>query len=237
MKLLTPTDTVQQKSAQLAVTQKRSISLDLEIERKRQEIEKLTSEFQFISERQANALEKELTSYHRELEGLRADVESLELRKKLALVPLDEKWKDLQKGIDFLKAEQQKFEEFREDFEEKAELLGDKLTQVAEREQKAAYLSKKQVLAQEGIDTQKEQIKIQSQQFNDLVAKSIVEFDLSSKTLNAREAEVTLREKNVLAKALELNKIEQGFVDRERQIQSKYQSLLKAQEYVKRQEG
>lgn len=229
MKLLKPTDLTKEKDKQLAINAKRSVELDSELMRKRHEIEKANLEFEVNLEKSRAEWEKEKEEYITSVNSLKREVELLEDRKKDALVPIDDRWKEVEQADRIVKGKEAEVESKIEALNDSVELLQSKLTNVAERELKCQEREVKQINSQLGIDQQKEQVSNSSKLINEQIIKATEDFKLKEKEFNLREAILETREKLVISKDIELNKIEKGFIERERQIKDRYATLERAE--------
>ena len=190
MKLLTPTQQVSDKEKMTVINIKRSMDLDKELERKQRALEKVNIEYEIAIQRQTISLETEKGGYISQINALKEEVKLLEERKKEALAPLSEKEKELEKINEIIKKEKKRLNDKEQLLDENCELLMTKLTEVEDRELSANDMSQKQVLAQQGIDSQKEQIALQAQQFNDFAQKAIEDFKTKENYLNTKEAKI-----------------------------------------------
>lgn len=225
MKLLTPTQTVTDKEQRFQENLKKSASLDKELARKRLELQKLERDYEIIINKQRIILEKEKEEYYLQINVLKSEVENLVLKRKDELVPLTEKWKELEEADRIIKEREQEVIKKGEIFDENLETLEEKLTEVADREKVSLEMAQKQALAQEGIEREREQIKLQQASLNALVAEATGRLSKSEQEISKKEAEIELKVKVLTAKEFELNKKESSLKDKEREINDKYNTL------------
>lgn len=225
MKLLTPTQTVTDKEQRLQSNLKVSASLDKEISLKRQELYKLETEYEILINKQRIVLEQEKEEYYLQINILKSEVENLVLKRKEELVPLTEKWKELEEADRIIKLKEEEITKKGEIFDDNLENLQDKLSEVAERELISLETAKKQKISQEGINRQQEQIKLQHGTLNDLVINTTATLREREKGIEKKETEIELKLKVIDAKEIDLNKKEQSFINREREIKDKYETL------------
>ena len=225
MKLFTSSQVVANKYKQEEADQKRIGVISEELKRKRQQLEALEREFNETLERQRTQLEQDKTDALTALKLLRDEVKTLENRKAQALIPLTEREKELERWSSTLNRREEVLDNKSDHLDEIAETLQVRLTEVADREKQADLTAQHQANAQQGIDLQREQIKNQSSQFNELMLASAERLSTREAELLKRETIAKMREKTLSDKQLELNKIEEGFAARERSIQDKYETL------------
>jgi len=235
MKLLTPTQAVTDKEQRLQSNLKLSASLDKELALKRRELQKLETEYEIIINKQRIILEKEKEEYYLQINVLKSEVENLVLKRKEELVPLTEKWKELEEADRIIKERELEVIKKGDIFDENLEALEEKLTDVAEREKTSLEIAQKQKISQEGIDRQQEQIKLQQDALNALVAEATGKLKNKEQDISKKEAEIELKVKVLTAKEFELNKKESSLKDKEREINDKYNTLQRTLErYGKR---
>lgn len=225
MKLFTPTEVINSKENQLAAVHSRTISLDKELTRKRNELEKLNLQFEITLTKQRESFDKEKNENYTLINSLKAEIKDLLKKRELELVPLSEKWKEVEKADKLLRKKQSIAIQQIEEFNDKLELLEDNLTLVAERENAVTTIEQKQQIAQEGINEQKELISKKQKSFNEQVANSIIEFRVKEKELATRESELDLKLKYIKTLENKINEKEKGFINREKHIESQQQAL------------
>ncbi len=222
---MTSTGVIQDKEKQALINTKRISELDNLLLRKRKELETINSDFENVLKRQGERLDKQELEFNLKVEKLKLEVKDLEERKKIALVPLDSKWKEIEQADKLVKQTAYEVAQELEDIAERQELLEDRLTEVADRELNAKELAKKQLSKQKGIDQQAEQIKLQAKSLNDLVIKTNLEFKEKEKRLKLIETKLLSREKVVTEKENGFKQREKELDDRDRQIRDRYQTL------------
>lgn len=225
MKLFTPTEVVTNKERQATVDLKRIGVINSEIAKKRQELDAVTSEFEKTLERQRENWEKEQAEAITVMNILNSEVQVLEERKRQALMPLQEKEKELNAFQTSLEERDVELASNLSRVESHLERLEEKLSQVAEREVEVARIAKIQENRQKGIDMQSEQIKQQSKALTESIKTSFEVITERENELAKRELELTMRTNALISRENELNNIEQSFKDRERVLQDKYETL------------
>lgn len=233
MKLFSPLEVNNSKEKEISVGIQRLASLNKEITRKRQELEKLNLEFEISGERQNIQWEKDKAENAKICNALIKEVQILEERKKQALLPLTEKWKEIEVIEQKLKQKEVDLEEKDEKLSEQLELLEEKLSSLGEREINADKLGKQQAIAQEGIDSQKAQIALQAKQMNETIVKATIEAKARETAISKRESAIKLRELALEDKLKEIEQIEAGYASREKAIKDKYETLNRTLERIK----
>ena len=228
MKLFTTTEVRNDKERQITADMSRLDSVNDELVRKRKELSFLEQEFNLTLESQHEIWRKESSEYITKINDLKTQVEQLEVRKKSSLTPIETQIEELDKVSKIIDSRETSLKEKEEEFEEKVNLLEDKLTKVSEQEREADRIIKLQANAQKGIDLQKEQITKQARDLSETMQKSILENASQERKLKKLEVELSLKEKALSDKELKLIKIEQGFVERERAIKDKYETLQRS---------
>lgn len=225
MKLLTPTQTVTDKEQRFQTNLKLSASLDKQLALKRRELEKLEIDYEIVINKQRIILEKEKEEYYLQINVLKSEVKNLVLKRKDELVPLTEKWKELEEADRIVKDRELEVIKKGEIFDENLETLQEKLTDVADREKSSLEMAQKQRLAKEGINRQQEQVKLQQGALNALVAEATGKLKTRETDILKKETEIGLKVKVLDAKEIILNNKEQSFINREREIKDKYETL------------
>jgi hypothetical protein len=231
MKLFSSTEVITNKQKQAGVDERRINTINIEIVKKRQELQAIEIEFDRTLDRQHRQWEQEKNEKINEIQKLEAEVRALEHRKCQALLPLDEKIKEIEQ-LSLVLEDKSKYLERRESaLDEQIEVLEERLSEVAEREQAADMVSKIQLNAQKGIDAQREQVQAQSKNFTLMLDSTLAGIQEKEQRLNIKQTQIDLKEQALNDKEKELIKIEQGFNDRERAINDKYETLQRALKY------
>lgn len=225
MKLLTPTQTITDKEQRLQSNLKVSALLDKEIVLKRKELQKLETEYEIIINKQRIILEKEKEEYYLQINILKSEVDNLVLKRKEELVPLTEKWKELEEADKIIKLREEEVIKKGEIFDENLNILEEKLSEVAEREKISLETAKKQTLKQEGIAKQQEQIKLQQDSLNLVLNESLEKLKIRENDILKKETEIELKNKVLNAKEINLNKKENSLILKENEIKDKYETL------------
>lgn len=228
MKLFSSTEVITNKQKQAGVDERRINTINVEIAKKRQELQAIENEFDDTIDRQHRAWKKDELVFIENIQALRAEVHVLEERKKQALIPIDEKVKEIEQFAASVEDKSKYLDQRERTLDEQIEVLEERLSEVAEREQAADMVSKIQANAQKGIDQQREQIQVQSKNFTSMLDSTLLGIQEKEQRLNIKQAQNDLKEQALNDKEKELNKIEQGFKDRERAINDKYETLQRA---------
>lgn len=225
MKLLKPNEVIDEKEQRFQQNLKRSAMLDRELTRKTQELQKLETEYEILIQKQRITLEKEKEEYYLQINILKSEVENLVLKRKDELVPLTEKWKELEQADAIIKEKETEINRKGEIFDENLEALEEKLTIVAEKEKNLNETAQKQALEQEGIERQKNQIAYQSKEFNQRITNAISDLKQKEEQLAKKEAENNLRIEVLNSKEEQLKQKEVELNNKDREIADKYATL------------
>lgn len=228
MKLFSATEVASKREVQSVAEIKRLETVSKGLIEKRRELEALEADFEFALKAHGERWEREMTEYTTKINALKAEVIRLEERRKQNLFPLEEKFEQVEDMSKKLAIREAEFAKKVEDFDERSELLEEKLTEVGERETEVARLSRLQNLAQQGIDTQKAQITLQAKEMNKKLSESLRDIREKENEISRLEATLSLKEKALADKEADISKREAGFAERERAIQDRYATLERA---------
>jgi len=234
MKLFTPIQVISNREKQASVDERRINTINTDIARKRQELEAIEIEFAETLNENHIIWRREENEYLAIIGDLKSEVDALEESKRIALLPITERQKELEAFSELLSAKDQYLEGLSDDLEGRMELVEEKLSQVAEREEKADRMAYLQSNAQKGIDMQREQVKQQSDSLKELVITNLASIREKEDAVAKEQTILQMQKRALEDKELELIKIEQSFADRERAIQDKYETLQRAIEHNKK---
>lgn len=230
MKLLTPTENTTEKDKQLVVNIKKLSNLDSQLKIKGQELEKIKLEYEITTQKQLIKFEEEKEVYKKILNELKSEISNLEVKRKELLLPLDEKWKELEAVESSLRDRQIELINNTQITNKLQEDLEERLTEVSEREEDARILNQKQKIAQQGIDKQKEQIILQNKTLNESIIQTNSDFQERQQILTFKETELNLKEIELKTKEKELLAKEQQQKDKDKEIADKYATLQRTLE-------
>lgn len=149
------------------------------------------------------------------LKSMREEVETLEKRKEQALIPIYVYKEEADKLVAEAQNILRKAKEKDEQSEFLQEKLMEKLTEVSDRESIVAMTEKKQQIAQEGIDIQKEQTKLGVKQLSVAMTAFHEKQEREEANLVERKKEVYLIEVSLKAQQDKLASDYQNMRDRE----------------------
>ena len=230
MKLLNPIENTTEKDKLLAVKSKELSTLESRLTLKRQELNKVTLELEITNQKQLVQFETDKELYEKQIGELKSEVSNLDAKRKELLLPLDDRWKEIEATQAVLSKKETELTTNTQLVNEQLDDLQERLSDVAEREQDAKILGQKQKIAQQGIDKQKEQIILQNKSLNEMVMKANQDFKNKERDLNVRTTTINLKESNLIAREEQLFLKEQKLVDKERQINDKYATLQRTLE-------
>lgn len=228
MKLFNSTEVISKREAISNAETRRLETVSKELLNKRQQLQALELDFEVAINLQSEKWESSLAEWAKKKLDLEREVIRLEERRKQNLFPLEAKFEKVEDMSKKLAIREAKFNKKEEEFEERAELLQEKLSAVAERESEADRLSKLQLLAEQGIASQRAQIALQAKEMSKSIESSLNDISIKGALLSRRETSNSLKEKALVDKEKELAKIEAGFSERERGIQDRYATLERA---------
>lgn len=228
MKLLSSPEGASRRQLDNSSQELRGIQLDALIRDKQKKISDLDRQLMnSLSEFGKQNTEQETTIRQR-ITTLTSEVESLEFRKNQALVPLEEKDKELQYRERVLEGREETATLKESDLENKNQLLEDRLDSLSEREQSATDYSNLLNAREMRISVEEANVRQRMDAVSALMKeayedkrKSESEIATERAILKGRAVSVSEREEIVAKK-------EAGFANRERKILDQYRSLQKA---------
>lgn len=228
MKLLSPPAGKSRQQIENAANELRAQQLDEVLRGKRKEINDIEKLFNSTLSEQEIRQKEEERVWRETLSNLKAEVENLERRKALAQVPLEEKERRLDNDRSALSKREEAIVIKESDLEYTKEKLEDKLDAVSEREQEAEKYAQTLNNREFAIQLQEAQIRermksltvVLQETYEEIVAAQ-AEAAQRKAILKGRDVSITEREKYV---DMQLN----SFADRERAINDRYKTLLRA---------
>lgn len=228
MKLLSSSEGTNKRQLDTSSQELRSVQLDTLIRGKQKEISDLDRQLMnSLSEFGKQTSEQEAIIRGR-ISSLTSEVESLEFRKKQALVPLEEKDKELQDKERVLEGREETVAIKESDLENKAQLLEDRLDSLSEREQSATDYSNLLNARELRIAVQEENVHKRMDAVSALMKEAFEEKKNSETELNTQRAMLKGRAVSLTEREEIVAKKEAGFANRERKILDQYHSLQKA---------
>lgn len=225
MKLLASNDVRTAEDKKLSTNLLRSADLDKELARKRLELDKLEADFQLSIESQRLVWEEDKSILINQVNNLKLEVNQLEEKRKDLLVPLNEKWKEIELADKSLMERGIQLATQRNLVEEKLEALEEKLSDVADRELVVKELEQKLTLRQQGIEDQKAEIKKQGEVFNRVLLQANEDWKVKTRELDRRQAQDEADRKYFDTIKKDLLKREAYLINKERELQDRYATL------------
>lgn len=229
MRLFSSTEVVSNREAITVAEIRRLETVNKELTVKRHELEKLEGDFNFALDVNRKQFEEERAEHSRIINALKTEVEQLEARKLQNLIPLEVDAKKLENERKRLSKLEARLKEEQEDIEEKSELLQDKLTEVSQRSAELDNFSKKQTLAQQGIDSQRAQIALQAEEMSKVMISTRADFNTQQNVILRQEAVLKLKEEQLASKEKEIIVRENDFARREALLADRYAMLERTQ--------
>lgn len=228
MRLLKPLEGQSRRQIENAQQELRSSQLDQVLKDKRKEINDLDIQLvNSLSEIGRRNYDEE-NMWKEKIDVLTREVEALESRRKSALVPLEEREKEVQNRESALLKREEIIAIKESDVEQTREILENKLDAISEREQDATNYSVNLNNREFAIQLQEKQIgermaglTIILQESYDEMQKAQAENAQRKAILKGRDVSIAEREKNV-------DMQEASFANREKAIVDRYKTLLSA---------
>jgi len=228
MKLLTPPAGKSRQQVENASQELRAIQLDELIRAKRKELNDLDALTVSALSRSGIEHYEEEQKWKEKINTLTIEVEALESRRKSALVPLEEREKQVQDKDSALSKREETIAIKETDLEQTREILEDRLDAVSEREQDATKYSQILNNREFAVQLQEKQIAERMKALTDILRESYEDIQ-TAKTeaaqrkalLKGRDVSITERERNVEMQ-------EKSFANREKSIVDRYLTLQRA---------
>ena len=232
MKLFSVADVAAKKEAQTVDGIRRLQTLNKELLQSYQNLNKIEADFDITIETQQAQWLKEQGAHMDIVAKLKGEVIHLEERKVQALIPLEETAKKLDDKDKELSLWESELKNTNEELDEKSELLQEQLSTVAERETHADKVARLQTIAQQGIDTQKAQITLQSSELGKVIDKAIQDDLARQNAISRRETVLQLRDKGLTAKEERTQATERDLVQREERLKDRYLMLERTEKEI-----
>jgi len=225
MKLLSSKEQTSKTDRELTLKKLRTAEITEEFERKRGSLNEINDEFENALKKQRVLFVKEKEEQLQQILSLKKEVQELEKRRFLALLPLDEEKKKIENEREQLIAEKEVLNSEKSYFEVSVENFKDQLDKVSERE---VSISKREMVIdarEQGVRLQSESIKKQSEELSLRMERFIQESNVQTRIFTSKEVEVTAKQEIVTIAENRLKTWEKDLVDRERALKDKYQTL------------
>lgn len=234
MHLLSPQESRSKTEAYNSKLSSRSADLDEAIVAKRKELISLDEEFLRTLQNQRLVRLKEDTEWEQRNRTLTSEVEALENRRKLAVVPLAEKKKELQDREEVLLQREQKVSAREQEAADNLELLEGRLDEASDRLDSAGIREKQLNKREEGIKLQERQTNERTLHLNEVLSKSYALLNEAQTKIATQKAEQDGREIVLSEKESRLKERENDLVSRETALIDKRTTLERAVEEMKR---
>ncbi len=228
MRLLKPLEGQNRQQAEIAQQQLRVGELDQVIRDKRKEINDLDNLLiKTLSETGKKNYEEE-QMWKEKISGLTREVEALESRRKYALVPLEEREKEVENRESALLKREEIVAIKESDVEQTRELLEGKLDAISEREQEATNYSIQLNNREFAVQLQEKQISERMNGLTTILQESYDEMQKAQTEVAQRKAVLKGRDVSILEREKNVEMQENSFANREKAIADRYKSLLSA---------
>lgn len=234
MKLLSPVETRTQREAQNTALSSRSAGLDEDIVAKRKELLTLDEEFlRAIEHNRLKRMEEE-SEWEQRNQVLRTETEELENRRKLALVPLENRERKTETDREALLQREKEVAKREEDAEFLQETLERRLDEASERLESASKRSRELDRREDGVKAQEALTTLRTEEFNALLIKTLADFDQQRTEIAERQLENAGKETVLSEKQARIDEQEKDLVSRETLLIDRYATLERAIEEHKR---
>lgn len=234
MKLLSPQETRTKRETLNTTLSSRSADLDEAIVAKRKEILTLDEDFLRAIEDNRLVRMQEESKWEQRNHVLRSETEELESRKRLALVPLEEREQKIQADDEALLQREQKVLRREEEAEKNLELLELRLDDASDRLALASKRSQELDRRETGIRQQEALTKARTDEFNTVLTKTLIDFETQRTELATKQLENEGREVIFAEKEVRILAKEKDLVSRETLLKDRYETLGRAIEEYKR---
>lgn len=228
LRLLNPSEAVHKSKQRTEGEKQKSVKIDALVAQKHKELAEAEVNFDIALKRQHDTWAKEEKEHIEKVIHVTKEVEVLEERRKQALIPLEERAKELETHDRNLRERELALDLRETDLNDSAQVLADRLDEVSEREQKAFENAQSLLIQREDIDGRRKDLKANTDTFTRAFTKATGE--LTERELVVRREEIALKNRAVTLKEREdaVSEKEAGFVNRERSIQDKRETLDRA---------
>lgn len=200
MRLLTPTQNKDARQQQIARDIIRTKETEDVVKRANIRLAKSEADFADFMARNKDIWAKAEEEHAERMRQMQSEVEVLEGRKRMALIPIDMYKKEADDLMQTARDMLAKATEREEDAEDLQELLEEKLTSVADREQAVEKEEQRQTIAKSGIEIQQDQTRKQAEILSGHIAEWNAYKHKEEASLYERKKEVTLAEISFIAK-------------------------------------
>lgn len=234
MKLLTPIETRNKKETQNIALSSRGASLDEAIVTKRKELLSLDEEFLRTIENNRAIRVQEENQWEGSNSKLRVETEELENRKRLALLPLEQREKEIENAHEVLSQREEKVSKKEDEVSKNLELLELRLDDASERLENVHKRSQELDRREKGVEAQETQTRARTNDFNALLTKTLTNLDQQRLDIALRLKETEGKEMVSQEKETRLKQKEQDLVSREIRLADRYAMLERTTEEQKR---
>jgi chromosome segregation ATPase len=228
LRLLAPAEAVHKSKQRTEGEKQKAVKIDALVAQKHKELAEAESNFAIALKRQHEIWAKEEKEHQEKVTHVTHEVTILEERRNQALIPLEERGKELETKDRNLRERSVVLDLRETDLNESAQSLADRLDEVSEREQKAFESAQSLLIQREDIESRRNDLKANTDTFTRAFTKASGE--LTERELVVRREEIALKNRAVTLKERE-DKVadkEAGFDNRERAIQDKRETLNRA---------
>lgn len=233
MKLLSPTEAVTQSKNRSEGEKQRIVKIQTLIAQKLRELSDAEKAFDTALKEQHDIWAKEETLFLRKKQELEADVQRLEERRIAALIPLENKARELDTKESSLVKLKTELEIKDSDLEETKRLLETRLDEVSERELKANDMSLLLERQKSDLEERAETVNKDSESLTKAFAESLSELNLKKREIELSQAKLDGTRAHFEERERKVEEAEAGYKDRERAIQDKTETLQRAVEEMK----
>jgi chromosome segregation ATPase len=210
------------------------VDLDEAIVSKRKELLSLEEEFLRTIENNRLIRLKEDVEWEQRNQVLRSEVEGLENRKLLALLPLEEREQKIQDTEEALLQRENNVSKREEEASKNLELLELRLDDASDRLQNVQKRTQELNKREEGIKAQEAVTRSRTDEFNSVLTKTLLGFDLQRNDIATKLLELEGKQVILTEKEARISAKEKDLVSRETLLQDRYQTLGRAIEEHKR---
>jgi chromosome segregation protein len=219
MELFKANEIKSNQEQQALLQAKRLSGITLALNKLKEETESAQKEYENTLIRNSDNLRNIEITHETKIKEMTEEVLSLEQRKALALLPLEEKERELKVEAESLKKKEKDIENIKEDLKETRNLLEEKLTETEEKFEDLNRMKKLQEVSQTGLNTQREQVSLQAKSIDKLTEEALLKIKTREAELNKKETEL-----NLIKKALDSK--EESFIKREQELENKDIALI-----------
>lgn len=233
MKLLSPVETRTKRETQNTALSSRSAELDKTVVAKRKEL--LAMDEEFLRAIEKNRLERmrEEAEWQQRNQVLRTETEGLENRRNRALVPLENREKEVETKEEALLQREKEVAKREGDMDFLKETLEHRLDEASERLETASKRSQKLDKREVGVKAQEALTTIRTEEFNALLETTFIDFDRQRTEIAEKQVENQGKETILSEKQARIDALEKDLVSRETLLLDRQLTLQRAVEEFK----